>query len=290
MSASPATRDASAGAPVSVALLTLNEEANLPRVLGCLDWCDDLVAIDSGSTDRTLELLEGAGARIVHRKLDDWSTHGNFMLREVEYRHPWLYYIDADEWLPPETIEEIQGTAGEAGDDVAACRLRYKNFFRGRWLRHATPYPTWITRLMRPDRCRYEPRRVNAHPVCDGEVRDLRGHFHHFSFHRGLDHWFDKHNRYSADEALETLAALERPMPWGDLLAGDAMKRRRALKLLSQRLPMRPTLKFLYLYLLRRGFLDGRPGYDYCRLQAIYEEMITLKAREARARSAEDDG
>jgi glycosyltransferase involved in cell wall biosynthesis len=270
----------------SVAILTLDEEQNLPRLLATLGWCDDIVVIDSGSRDATVEIARSAGARVVERRLDTWDAQGNFMLHEVEYRHPWLYYSDADEELPPDLIAEIadvtSADAAARAPEVAAYRLRYRNLWRGRWLRHATLYPTWITRLMRPERCRYERREVNAHPIADGEVRDLAAHFHHHPMARGVEHWLAKHDAYALGEARENLRTADEPVAWGDLFATDPMRRRRALKLASARMPMRPSLKFAYLYLWRRGFLDGAPGFDYVRLQCRYEAMIVRHLRELR--------
>jgi glycosyltransferase involved in cell wall biosynthesis len=258
----------------------MNEEENLPRALECVQWCDDIVVVDSGSTDRTIEIAEAAGARVEHHPFENWAAQGNWALHNVEYKHPWVYYMDADEILPDALLKEIEHELENVDDSVAAFRLRYKNFYMDRWLRHATLYPTWITRLLRLGRVSYEERLVNPHPVCDGEVRELQEHFHHYSFHKGMEHWFAKHNRYSTSEASETMKSWEQDFPKGDLISRDPVKRRRALKLLSMRMPARPFLKFCYMYFWRRGFLDGYPGLSYCMLQSIYEAMIVAKVKE----------
>ena len=127
---------------------------------------------------------------------------------------------------------------------------------------------------------------VNPVPVVDGDIGHLEGHFEHYSFDKGLAAWVEKHNRYSTGEAVETIAALER----GEGDTGAGCSRRSdpaccccALKELSFRLPMRPLLRFTYMYIGKRGFLDGRPGLAYCSLLAFYELMIVLKAEELRA-------
>jgi hypothetical protein len=137
---------------------------------------------------------------------------------------------------------------------------------------------------MRPGRVTYENRLVNPHPVCEGELHELHGHFHHFSFNKGMAAWFEKHNRYSTAEAIETLRSRLQPMPWSHFVSRDPGRRRRALKLLSMKMPGRACLKFFYMYLLRLGFLDGYPGFCYCLLQAIYEVMIVMKVHEMRRR------
>jgi hypothetical protein len=170
----------------------------------------------------------------------------------------------------------------EAGPDTAVFRFRRKDHFMGKWLRHSSGYPTWFGRLMRLGRVRVE-RAVNEQYVTDGKVEHLEGHVLHFPFARGLAHWVERHNQYSTMEAA--IAAGERPtLPrLGDLLAPDPTLRRKALKRLGYRLPARPLLVFVYLYMLRGGFLDGGAGLRFCMLRAVYEFLIDLKIREAGA-------
>ncbi|MDX2176968.1 MAG: glycosyltransferase family 2 protein [Candidatus Sumerlaeia bacterium] len=277
-------------ADVSILVLTLDEEKNLPGCLRSVAWADDVVVLDSGSTDRTVAIAERAGARVFHRRLDDWATHCDWAFRELPFRQEWVFMIDADERMSPALAREIEAFVRHAPADCGAARVRFKNMFQGRWIKHASLYPSWITRLLRRGRFRYEPRLVNAHPVVEGAVHDLRGHLVHYSFNKGIAHWFDKHNRYSNLEAVETLRQRRAGgVRWRDLLNSDPMKRRRVLKNLSMHLPARSLWKFLYMYGLRRGFLDGIPGLNYCLLQAVYEFMITLKAEEMGGKSTEDD-
>ena len=166
----------------------------------------------------------------------------------------------------------------------AAYRMRFKTMFMGRWIKHSSLYPTWVVRLYRPEAITFE-RTINLHYRINGEVGRLQSHFEHYTFNNGITAWFDKHNRYSWQEAEESLKSLAKGgFVFGDLWSREPAARRRALKELSFRLPFRPLLRFLYMYLLRLGFLDGRPGYHYCRLLAIYEYMIVLKMREIRRR------
>jgi hypothetical protein len=159
-----------------------------------------------------------------------------------------------------------------------AYRVRFKTIFMGRWIRHSSLYPTWVVRLFRPDALRYE-REVNLRYVVDGAVGHLQEHFVHHAFSKGLHDWIAKHNRYSSIEAQENLESISRPWAWRGMLSRDAAERRGALKELSFRLPCRPSLRFLYTYVFRGGFLDGHPGLVYCRLMATYEYLIVLKLR-----------
>lgn len=271
---------------ISVLVLTLNEAENLPKCLESLSWSDDIVVLDSFSTDNTVEIAKRHGARVVQRKFDNWSAHQNWMLENIQFKNSWVYYSDADEVVTPELRDEMLQTVRDSKRREVAYRLRYKNFFMGRWIRHCGIYPTWILRLFRPEKVRWE-RLVNPVPKVDGPEGRLRSHFEHYSFNNGLNAWFEKHNRYSWQEAQESLKSVASG-DWSprDLLSNDPARRRRALKELSFRLPFRPTLRFAYMYLLRLGFLDGIPGYHYCRMLAIYEYMIVLKMKEIRRRQA----
>jgi glycosyltransferase involved in cell wall biosynthesis len=269
---------------ISILILTLNEEENLPRCLEAVRWSDDIVVLDSFSTDRTVEIARAAGARVVQRQFDNWAAHQNWALENIPFRHPWVYYSDADELVTPELRDELLAIAANPAEPHVAYRLRYKNYFMGQWIRHCGIYPTWILRFFRPDKVRWE-RLVNPAPLVDGSEGHLQNHFEHYSFSKGLNAWFDKHNRYSWQEAEESLKSLAAgALPWTNLFTPDPAARRRALKELSFRMPFRPWLRFFYMYVLRLGFMDGWAGFTYCRLLTIYEDMIVLKMREIQRR------
>jgi len=266
---------------VSVLIMTLNEEVNLPACLASLDWCDDIVVLDSFSSDRTVEIAKAAGARVFQRAYDTEDRQRMYGLTEITFRHDWVYTPDADEITPPDLRDEMLAIAADPDRPEVFFKARYKNMFMGRWIRHASLYPTWITRLVRPDRVRFE-RSVHSR-ASGGPEGALQSHFIHYSFNKGLEAWYDKHNRYSSAEAdLSASRLLERKIDWGGIFSAVPERRRRALKSLSYHMPFRPSLRFLYMYLLRGGFLDGKPGYLYCRLLAAYEFMIVVKMEEQR--------
>jgi len=275
---------------ISVLILTKNEEVNLPRCLASLGWCDDIVVLDSYSTDRTVEIARSHGARVIQRPFDNWSSHLNWAGKNISFRHPWLYYSDADEVAPDDLKSELLSIADNPVIDPAAFRLRYKNFFMGRWIKHCGIYPVWVLRFYRPDKVVWH-RLVNPIAEVDGKEGKLSSHFHHFSFQKGMESWFEKHNKYSSDEARETSKSLKGShIPWRDLLPWKASAvRRTALKELSFRLPFRPLLRFIYMYFIRLGILDGVAGFHYCLLLSIYEYMISIKMVEMRSKSKEPD-
>lgn len=264
--------------PISILILTLNEETNIGACLDSLAGFDDIVVFDSLSKDRTREIALAKGARVVERPFDNWAAHQNWAMDNIAFRNPWVFYLDADERMTPALRSEIEAIAADANRAEVAYYCGRKNFFLGKWIRHAMP-PGMIMRFFRPGRIRFE-RLVNPVPVIDGPHGYLRNYFEHYNFSKGLTEWLDKHNKYSLFEAIEGMKLREKPVGFGAIVSGDAFARRRALKELSFRLPLRPLVKFLWMYVLKRGFLDGRAGYTYCKLQAMYEYMIVIKMRE----------
>lgn len=270
---------------ISIFIQTLDEEDNLPICLKSVAFSDDIVVLDSFSSDRTEEIARAAGARFFQRKYDGRAANQNWAVQNIPFKHPWVYYSDADEVVTPELREEmLQTVAGNPREVV--FRLRFKNMFMGKWIRRSSLYPTWVPRLFRPEKIRWE-RQANPIAIVDGPEGRLQHHFLHYSFNKGLSQWVEKHNAYSGREAAESLKSLaEGRISLSDLLSTEAPKRRRALKELSFRLPCRPLLRFTYMYLLRGGFLDGAAGYHYCRLLTFYEYLIVLKMSELKRRQA----
>lgn len=153
----------------------------------------------------------------------------------------------------------------------------------GRWIKHFGIYPVWVLCFYRPESVRWE-RLVNPTAVVEGDSGRLTSHFHHFSFRKGLYSWVEKHNQYSTNEAIESIRSLDQQsIPWKDIFQlKDPAARREGFKELSFRMPCRSVLRFLYMYVLKLGFLDGVPGYHYCKLLSFYEYLITLKIQELR--------
>jgi glycosyltransferase involved in cell wall biosynthesis len=260
---------------ITALIMTKNEEINIADCVANVAWCSHIVIYDSFSTDRTVEIARTLGCEVVQRKFDDWSTHQNWILETYPFKTPWVLHVDADERISDSLRGEITG-ALQGNDRLSAFRMRRKDFWQGTWLRRCTLYPTWLVRVYRPQFIRFE-RLVNPVPRVNGEIGELAGHIDHFPFSKGVVHWLERHNSYSTFEARE----YEKPeFSLRDIFKGDPNKRRASLKGLFATLPARPLVKFLLLYVLRRGFLDGAMGFHYALLQSFYEYMISLKLRE----------
>lgn len=265
---------------ISVLILTRDEERDLPACLSSVAWSDDVHVLDSLSADRTADIASAAGAFVHRRVFDDYAAQRNAGLA-LPFAHPWLLILDADERIPAPLAEEMRAFVATAAPGVVAARLRRRDFLDATWLAHCQMSP-WYIRLVRPERARYE-RAVNEVLRVDGEIVDLREPFDHYPFSKGMAHWLAKHNTYSSLEARLVIESRRGHVPFSPRLAftsRDFNERRFHQKELFYRMPLRPLVKFLYLYIARRGFLDGRAGLTYAALQSIYEYFIVLKTRE----------
>jgi glycosyltransferase involved in cell wall biosynthesis len=257
----------------SVAILTYNEEENLADCLDSVAWCDDVVVVDSYSVDRTEALATERGARVLKRKFDDFGHQRNFTLDQVNFLHPWVFFLDADERFNPALKRACDRRVAE--DLYSGYFVPNRIFFMGRWIRHCSRFPYPQVRLVKKGEIRFE---ASGHGqrecAAQREVGLIPVAYDHYNFSKGMEAWLIKHARYAAEEVRNERTATE--FPFRELWSRDRMRRRRAVKSWTRHLPCRPLMKFLYLYIGCGGFLDGKPGFVYCRMQAVYEEMNTL--------------
>ena len=272
--------------PVSLIVPIKNEADNLQRCLESVLWADEIFVVDSQSTDGSLAIAQEHDAQVVQFHFNGtWPKKKNWALENLPFRNEWVFILDADEVLPPAAEEEFARAIVNAGEN-AGYWINRRFMFMGRWLRHAY-YPNWNLRLFRHSLGRYEKltdadthsgdNEVHEHVIVQGPTGRLRCEMDHYAF-PSVEVFVEKHNRYSnwearvsADRSLRGSAAQIRSGP---------VERRRKLKLLSQRLPCRPLLRFLYIYLWQKGFLDGREGYYFARLHAVYEFLSVAKTYE----------
>ena len=306
---------------ISVLILTFNEEVNIARCLDSVAWSDDVLVVDSFSADRTVEIAKSRGVRVLQNRFVNFADQRNFGLDHGGFKHDWVLHLDADEVIGLELKEEIfsvvereaqflrlacaqpggapgkksfppsrgnlatirLGEGETAGSD--AYRLASKVIFRGRWLKHSGLYPWYQVRFGRRDRLRFVQVGHGQRENLPAErLGTLRQPLLHYSFSKGMYDWIERHNRYSTAEAIHYSAGSgTKSIDWSGVFSvSDGARRRRALKQLFASLPFRPTLRFIYMYVFRLGFLDGRAGFTYCRLLRIYEYFTVLKIREHR--------
>jgi glycosyltransferase involved in cell wall biosynthesis len=272
--------------PITFIVPTLNEEQNIGQTLASItNWVDEVYVLDSFSSDQTCELARRAGAYIAQHRFENFSAQKNWALDNLPFRNEWIFFLDADERVTSTLRDEITKLFADGGPPLDGYYVGRMNHFMGRWIRYAGMYPNWNLRMFRHHFGRYEQRIVHEHVILKGRIGYLREPLFHDDY-KGLERYFDRHNSYSSMEALEVwklLTATEVKRIKASLFARGP-ERRRALKHAAYRyLPCRALVKFVWMFFLSRGFLDGRIGFRYCLLQAFYEYQVSLKIQEIEA-------
>jgi glycosyltransferase involved in cell wall biosynthesis len=277
-------------APVSIVIPTRNEAINLERCLRSVAWASEKFVVDSNSTDTTGQIAENFGASVVQFDYKGgWPKKKNWALANLPFRNEWVLLLDADEVLCNGGSEEIDRVL-ESDSDVAGYWINRRFMFLGKWLKHAY-YPNWNLRLFKHKLGRFERLvegetnsgdvEIHEHLIVRGRTARLKTELEHYAF-PSVESFIEKHNRYSNWESQLERELDKRTM--GNPLQDRRVNFRRRLKRLSKKLPMRPLLRFWYIFFVQRGFLDGLEGYYFAQLHACYEWMSVIKTFE-RARN-----
>jgi glycosyltransferase involved in cell wall biosynthesis len=254
-------------ARLSVIVLTLNEEKNIAACLDTVRWADEIIVVDSGSTDRTTDIARGYTPHVV---TIDWEGYGAARnTGNALATGEWILWLDADERVTPGLAEEIRAILREDRPDVSGYRIARRAYFLGRWIRHSGWYPSRVTRLFRRGRGRSTESRVHEHLEVDGPLRPTAHDLLHYT-DPTLEHYLAKSNAYTSLAARD-LAARGRRATLFDLF-------------------LRPPFQFVKMYLLRRGFLDGMEGLILAILSSAYVFTKYAKLRELRAGGKPDGG
>ncbi|MES2604948.1 MAG: glycosyltransferase family 2 protein [Pseudomonadota bacterium] len=262
--------------PVSVMIFTLNEAVHLPSCLAALAWCDDVIVVDSFSTDTTESIAREAGARIFQHKFTGFGDQRNWALDNCTPAHEWILILDADERVTPALVAEMTTQLLQTPASVGAFRIKRRFHMWGQWLKHSSLYPTWVVRLVHRDRVRYVNRGHAETQIVDGSILEMSNDLIDENL-KGIDEWFERQNRYSSKDAEYELQNANKPVAWSALLSNNNLQRRAAVKQIGARLPFRPLAYFLYSYVFRLGFLDGSNGFHFCLMKALYQRMILIK-------------
>lgn len=280
--------------PVSVLIPAKNEEINLPACLSSVARADEVFLVDSQSTDRTCEIAENYGAKVVQFHFNHrWPKKKNWSLENLQFQNEWVLILDCDERITEELWEEIAQAI--INPNFNGYYLNRRVFFLGTWIRHGGKYPDWNLRLFKHEKGRYEnlgteevpntgDNEVHEHVILQGRVGYLKNDMIHEDF-RDVYQWIERHNRYSNWEArvyFNLIAGQDDSGTIGANFFGDAVQRKRFLKRMWVRLPFKPTLRFIVFYIIQMGFLDGKAGYIYARLMSQYEYQIGIKLYELR--------
>ena len=223
---------------LSVITLALNEEKNIADCLATVRWADELIVVDSGSTDRTVELAKGFTNQILTVEWKGYGAARNIALERCT--GDWVFWLDADERVPPGLADEIRQIVRQDDKRVAAYSVARRAYFLGRWIKHCGWYPSRVTRLFRKEKGRFTESRVHEQLIVDGVVKELKNDLIHYT-DPDLSHYFTKFNRYTS------------------LAAHDMQADGRSFVLYD--LIIRPSFVFFKMYVLRLGFLDGLHGF-----------------------------
>jgi glycosyltransferase involved in cell wall biosynthesis len=274
--------------PLSVIIPVKNEVGNLRRCLGALTWADQVFVVDSQSTDGTPHVAAELGATVVQFHFNGtYPKKKNWALDNLPFRHDWVLIVDADEVVTPPLAMEIAHCIRTG--IVHGYYLNAKYFFLGRHIRHCGYSECWNLRLFLHERGRYEmmadrtsgragDNEAHEHVQLQGRALRLTEELEHYAYPT-IATWVEKHNRYAVWEADMYDRFLTGPIPPS---IGHGKRLKRQLKRLYLRLPLRPILRFLYAYVVRLGFLDGKPGFVLCSLLAFYEFLASANLYEQR--------
>lgn len=261
---------------VTVIIPTRDEALHIARCVDSARPLGRVVVVDCGSLDGTREIAAAHGAEVVEHGWEGHAGQKNWALANLNIGTEWVLFLDADEYLLEETVAEIREAVTRK--DVAGYYLARRYVFLGRELKHAWWYPDYQLRLFRRAGARCEDVQVHEHMIVAGPAEPLRASIMHENL-KGLSAFVERHNRYSDLEAAE-IANPAANRKRGSF-TGSWAERRRALKdRVWFRVPMRPVARFLWLYFVKRGFLDGRRGLLFCYLIAMYDFLIDVKLME----------
>ena len=256
-------------------VLTYNEESNIQA---CLDSIQPLgctiFVVDSGSTDKTIEIATAAGANIVNHEFENYGAQRNWAQRHLPILSEWILHVDADERLTDQLrtsiVEALSANDGYAG--YLVCR---RTMFLGKWIKHGGHYPSYHARLFKMGLGQCEDRLYDQHYIVHGNVAILTGDMIDETW--GFDEWWKRHKHWAKMEALEVVKEGDKSGRLKGKISGSAIEKKRWLRQeLYYRLPwfVRPTMYFMYRYFVRGGFLDGPKGTVFHVLQGYCYRLI----------------
>lgn len=290
---------------ISAIILIYNEELNVGNCLKSIaDWVDEIIIVDSFSTDKTLEIVKKYTDKIHQRKFKNQAEQFNWALDNIKIANDWILRLDADEVMLPETWREIGEQFNKlliTNDQlpITGFYLKRRVYFMSRWIKHGGYYPAWFLRLWRKDAGRYEEREMDEHVVLSkGRAIHLRNDFEEHD-RKDLTSWIQKHNSYATREAEAYIKEFQisnfkfqNERLEGRRTGSDPEKRRWYKNQLYYKLPpfLRALLYWEYRYFIRLGFLDGVPGLIWHFLQGFwYRFLVDAKIYELKRKLRNTD-
>jgi glycosyltransferase involved in cell wall biosynthesis len=276
---------------ISIIILTYNEEMHITRCIQSLkSISQNIFIIDSQSTDNTVEICESLGAKVYQNPWKNYADQFQWGLDNCPINTEWVMRMDADEYIEPDLVEEINAELSKVPEDINGLYIRRKYIFLERWVKHGATYPLNLLRIWRTGKGRIESRWMDEHIVLEGDAKtgQLAGHIvdHNLNNTRW---WVDKHNKYADREMIDILDKKYQLFPNDDSVKSEKkLTQTKVVRLIKEKvytgLPIfvRPLLYFLYRYFLRLGFLDGTSGFAFHFMQGYwYRSLVDLRVFEA---------
>jgi glycosyltransferase involved in cell wall biosynthesis len=269
---------------ISVIILTKNEEKDLPACLNSLQWSDDVHVLDSGSTDKTVEIAGQFGAHVSTNPFESFGKQRNFALSNLIIRNEWVLFLDADEIVTENFRFAIMSATTNASPETAGYYCCWKMMLEGKWLKHCDNFPKWQFRLMKMGHAGFKDfGHGQKEDNITGRIEYIKEPYLHYGFSKGWYHWVERHNKYSGQEAM---ARMNNRPPFKNIFSRHGSTRNPALKSWLSRIPGWPLLRFCQAYFLNLGFIEGVPGLIYCANISWYEFQIQIKMREIKKAAA----
>ena len=265
---------------LTIIVLTHNEADNISRCLESINGFGGIVVVDSGSDDGTQQIAGDSGTRVYDHPFAGFGQQRNWAIENCEPKREWILFLDADEVASSEFRRAVEIAIQNAADSIAGFYCCWKMMLDSRWLRRSDSFPKWQLRIVRRGRADFvDSGHGQKEGRVDGELGYVREPYLHYALSKGWEAWWAKHNQYADEEATDRLS---RAASLAELLSRDSSRRNRALKPILSRIPGWPLLRFLHMYVLKRGFLEGREGFAYCASMGWYEQLIRAKMRSLR--------
>lgn len=254
--------------PVTVIVLSKDEEINILRCIRSVGWANQVLVVDSGSQDHTVDLARSAGAQVIETSWRGFGPQREWAMQHDAVRHDWVYFVDADEWVSVRLAKEIVSAISHPSHEAYAQQFRL--VFQGRWIRHCGWYPSvLVVRLVNRKDVVYGDQKFSEHPIIAGTTGRLANDIIDED-QKGLARWLHKHVDYAVLEATRRAQSDGQAPPRSATSRLQYFLKYR----LAPRVPARPLIQFLYMYVLRRGFLDGRQGLLFCSLHAWFQMCV----------------
>jgi glycosyltransferase involved in cell wall biosynthesis len=242
---------------VTAIIPTFNEEHNIEAALASVSWADEVIVVDSFSTDQTIAIAKEHGARVLQREYEHSASQKNWTIPQAT--HEWIFLLDADERVDENLRKEIKETLNNKANTEAAYWIKRRNFFMGSEIKYSGWQGDKVVRLFKRDDCKYEDKSVHAEIMCNGSIGVLKNKLIHYTF-KDIFHYLEKWDRYTTMSGKDRAKRGEKPSLFHFLI--------------------KPAFRFFHDYFIKLGILDGLTGFILCSLSSMSVFMRYIKVKQ----------